>query len=404
MGSSVRRRAYTAVMAVAAAGVAVATALQAAPDAQATVVAHGFSPNLKWTQTLNDPGNPIALSSPNVANLDGQPAVVVGDRGGHVWAFHVNGGSPVGGWPFPAGAPVDSSPSVAPIDANGTDTVYVGTGNAAAPTSGGYQAIAPNGTSQWFVQETNPSTDVTDPHSAVSASMTVGAYAGGYGVEAGSLGQYTYALTAGGGAMMAGFPWFSADSVFSTAAVADLYSDGNTEIISGGDSSAGLAYGETYANGGHIRILSSAGNAGAATPNGGLLCSYDTNQNIDRSSPAVGEFLSGGGVGIAVGDGSYFPGASDTNKIFAINTGCGLAWSETLDGVTADSPALANVTGSGQLDVVEGTQVGGGGTIYVLNGTNGATVWSAGTSGAVIGSPVTADLTGGGYQDVIVPT
>jgi hypothetical protein len=407
MGCSVRR-AYTAglsaVMAVAAAGLTVATALQAAPAAQATEVAHGFSPNLKWTQTLNDPGNPIALSSPNVANLDGQPAVVVGDRGGHVWAFHVNGGSPVGGWPFPAGAPVDSSPSVAPIDANGTDTIYVGTGNAAAPTSGGYQAIAPNGTNQWFVQETNPSTDVTDPHSAVSASMTVGAYAGGYGVEAGSLGQYAYALTAGGGAMMAGFPWFSADSVFSTAAVADLYSDGNTEIISGGDSSAGLAYGETYANGGHIRILSSAGNAGAATPNGGLLCSYDTNQNIDRSSPAVGEFLSGGGVGIAVGDGSYFPGASDTNKIFAINTGCGLAWSETLDGVTADSPALANVTGSGQLDVVEGTQVGGGGTIYVLNGTNGATVWSAGTSGAVIGSPVTADLTGGGYQDVIVPT
>ena len=60
------------------------------------------------------------------------------------------------------------------------------------------------------------------------------------------------------------------------------------------------------------------------------------------------------------------------------------------------------MTGNGQLDVVEGTQAGNG--IYVLNGTNGATVWSATTSGEVIGSPVTADLTGGGYQDVIVPT
>jgi hypothetical protein len=404
MGKSVRRRVCGTVLTVAVVGLALPTLLQAAPAAQATEIAHGFSPDLKWTQTLNDSGNPIALSSPNVANLDGQPAVVVGDRAGYVWAFHLNGGSTVPGWPFPTGAPVDSSPSVAPIDANGTDTVYVGTGNAAAPTSGGYQAIAPNGTSQWFVQESNPSSDSGDPHSAVSASLTVGAYAGGYGVEAGSLGQYTYALTAGGGSMMEGFPWFSADSVFSTAAVADLYSDGNNEIISGGDSSAGLAYGETYSNGGHIRILSSAGNAGAATPNGGLLCQYDTDQNIDRSSPAVGEFLSGGAVGIAIGDGSYFPGASDTDKVFAINTGCGLAWSDTLDGVTADSPALANVTGSGQLDVVEGTQVGGGGTIYVLNGTNGNTVWSAGTTGAVIGSPVTADLTGGGYQDVIVPT
>ncbi len=401
----VRKFGIPGVVTSAAAGLALATVMQAAPAAHGTEIAHGFSPALKWTQTLPDAGNPIALSSPNVADLDGQPAVVVGDRAGSVWAFHLSGGSAVGGWPFHAGAPVDSSPSVAPIDANGTDTVYVGTGNAADPMAGGYQAIAPNGGNQWFVQESNPPTDAADPHSAVSASLTVGAYAGGYGVEAGSLGQYTYALTAGGGAMMGGFPWFSADSVFSTAAVADLYSDGDNEIISGGDSSAGLAYGENYANGGHIRILSSAGNSGAANPNGGLLCQFDTDQNIDRSSPAVGQFLSGGGVGIAIGDGSFFPGASDSNKVFAINTGCGLAWSQTLDGITADSPALANVQGTGQLDVVEGTQTGASsGTIYVLDGTNGNIVWSAGTSGAVIGSPVTADLTGGGYQDVIVPT
>ena len=100
------------------------------------------------------------------------------------------------------------------------------------------------------------------PHSGVLASLTVGNYAGGYGVEAGSLGQNTYALGAGNGAMLGGFPWFQADSVFSTAAVADLYADGNNELISGGDSTAGVAYGQTYSNGGHIRILSSAGNAG----------------------------------------------------------------------------------------------------------------------------------------------
>jgi len=381
-------------------------ALGAAAAAQATEVAHaaGFTATQEWSQTLNDAGNPIALSSPNVANLDGQPSVVVGDRAGGVYAFHIAGGSGVGGWPYDAGAPVDSSPSVAPIAANGRDTVFVGTGNAADPTSGGYQAIAPNGGDQWFVPESNPSTDPT-PHSGVSASLTVDAYAGGYGVEAGSLGQNTYALTATGGAMLGGFPWFSADSVFSTAAVADLYSDGNNEIVSGGDSSAGSAYGQTYGNGGHIRILSSAGNAGTGNPTGGLICQYDTTQNIDRSSPAVGQFLAGGAVGIAVGDGSYYSGASDSNKVFALNTGCGLAWSDTLDGITADSPALADVGGNGQLAVVEGTQTGtSSGTIYALNGSNGAVVWSAPTSGAVLGSPVTADLTGGGYQDVIVPT
>ncbi len=94
-----------------------------------------------------------------MANLDGQPAVVVGDRAGWVYAYHVNGGGPVGGWPYYTGAPIDSSPSVAPINANGTDTVYVGGGNAASPTSGGYFAIGPNGGIQWYVQETNPGSD-----------------------------------------------------------------------------------------------------------------------------------------------------------------------------------------------------------------------------------------------------
>ncbi len=378
------------------------TALQAAPVAQAAQAAHaaGFAANLTWSTTLNDAKNPIALSSPNVANLDGQPAVVVGDRAGWVYALHLSNGSAVGGWPYFAGAPVDSSPSVVPISPNGTDSVFVGSGGTTDPTGGGYQAITNNGHDQWFVQETNPGTDPT-PHSGIAASLTVGSYAGGYGVEAGSLGQNTDALSAGNGAMLGGFPWFQADSVFSTAAVAGLYADDNNEIISGGDSSAGLAYNQTYNNGGHIRILSSAGNAGQPAPNDGLICQYNTNQNIDRSSPAVGQFLGGGGVGIAIGDGSFYGGASDSNKVFAINTGCGLAWSVQLNGVTADSPALADVQGNGQLDVVEGTQAG---TIYVLNGTNGATVWSASTSGQVIGSPVTADLTGGGYQDVIVPT
>ncbi len=389
-------------MVAGAAALIMTTALQAAPVAQATQVAHaaGFAANLKWSTTLNDAKNPVALSSPNVANLDGQPAVVVGDRAGWVYADHLSNGSPVAGWPYFAGAPVDSSPSVAPISPNGTDSVFIGSGNASDPTGGGYQAITNNGHDQWFVQEDNPGTDGT-PHSGVAASLTVASYAGGYGVEAGSLGQNTDALGAGNGAMLGGFPWFQGDSVFSTAAVADLYADDNNEIISGGDSSAGLAYNQTYNNGGHIRILSSAGNAGQPAPNDGLICQYNTNQNIDRSSPAVGQFLAGGAVGIAIGDGSYYGGASDSNRVFAINTGCGLAWSDQLNGTTADSPALADVQGNGQLDVVEGTQAS---TIYVLNGTNGATVWSAATSGQVIGSPVTADLTGGGYQDVIVPT
>ena len=134
-------------MVASAAGLLLAPALQAAPAAQAAEVAHaaGFTATLTWSTMLNDANNPIALSSPNVANLDGQPAVVVGDRAGLVYASHLSNGSTVGGWPYNAGAPVDSSPSVAPVSPNGTDSVFVGTGNAAAPTVGGYQAITNKG-------------------------------------------------------------------------------------------------------------------------------------------------------------------------------------------------------------------------------------------------------------------
>ena len=403
--SPVSKRVTSRHLGAAALGVAAALPVLALVPAATVVQAAqshasmGFAANQTWSVSLGDGGGSVALSSPNVANLDGQPSVVFGTQAGRVWAFHLNGGGQPGGWPYNAGAPINSSPSVAGINAGGTDTVYVGSGDAAAPSSGGYQAISPGGADQWFDTAANPATD--PGNSGVQASMTVGDFAGGLGVEAGNLGQNTYALGAGNGAVFGGYPWFSADSVFSTAATADLYADGNNEIISGGDSSAGLAYGETYGNGGHIRIISSAGNSGTLNPAGGLICQFNTNQNIDRSSPAVGQILAGGGVGIVIGDGSYYGGASDSNKIFAINTGCGLAWSRTLNGITADSPALADVQGNGQLDVVEGTSSS---TVYVLNGTNGGTIWSATTSGEVIGSPVTADLTGGGYQDVIVPT
>ena len=304
---------------------------RAAETAAAAAATPHFAVTQIWQQTLNDPNNEIALSSPNVADLDGQPSVVVGDRGGHVYAFHLSDGAGVAGWPYDAGAPVDSSPSVAPIDAGGLDTVYVGTGNVTTPARGATRPSLPTVATSGSSRRTTRRRDPT-PHSAVSASLTVGGYAGGYGVEAGSLGQNANALAAANGAMLAGFPWFTADSVFSTAALADLYADGNSEIVSGGDSSAGVAYGQTYTDGGHIRILSSAGNAGTGNPAGGLICQYNTTQNIDRSSPAVGQFLSGGAVGIAIGDGSYYPGASDSDKVFAINTGCGLAWSDTLDG------------------------------------------------------------------------
>lgn len=352
---------------------------------------------LCWSYSaLADPTLPIAESSPVVATLDSKgPAVVVGDRTGYLYAYHLADGTAVAGWPVLANAPIDSTPSVAVLTGgSGLGSVFVGTGDAKYPDVGGYAAYGPGGTRLWQIAVQDPP---TDPHPAkgVQASPTVANLQGATDVFAGSLDQESYALDATTGSVLTGWPFFSADSVFSTAAAADLYGDGRDELVMGGSSTAGSAGGQSYPNGGHVRVLDAEG---------ALLYDYDTTQEV-VSSPAVGEFLANGATGIVVGTGTYFPGATDTDTVKAFTTRLGLAWSRTLDGTTSSSPALADVAGTGQLDVVEGADTGRlTGSVYALEGSSGAQIWEVPAVSRIIGSVVTADLSGAGYQDVLVPT
>ena len=150
--SDVRRRAprlsLPASLAAAAAALGLTTTLQAAPVAQAAEVAHaaGFTANQKWSQTLNDAGNPIALSSPNVANLDGQPSVVVGDRGRQ--GVRLPPQRRIGAWPAGPTTPARrSTPRRRWRRSTPTalDTVYVGGGNAASPPRAATRPSPPRG-------------------------------------------------------------------------------------------------------------------------------------------------------------------------------------------------------------------------------------------------------------------
>jgi hypothetical protein len=359
-----------------------------APAAHAAALAT----SLAWQQTLPDAGSPVAQSSPSVATLDGSgPSVVVGDRAGNLWAFHVADGSGTPGWPAHLpGVPIDSTPSATP-DGGGTENVYVGAGNASQPNVGGYFAFNHAGGQLW-------GRNAQDPNGVhgVQASLAVGGLNGVNSVVAPSLGQDAYALDASNGATLPGWPFFTADSGFTTPALADLYGNGQTEVVQGGDSSPGVAYGVTYSAGGHLRVLGAGGN---------LICDHDTNQTVD-SSPAVGNFLAGGQVGIAFGTGSFYPGASDTNALFGSDSHCNIVWRSNLGGNTMGSPAIGDLVGDGSVQVIEGVDTGSGGLVYALNGANGAPLpgWPQATSGRIIGGVVTADLTGGGYNDVLVPT
>jgi hypothetical protein len=370
-----------------------ALAATAAPASAGTAtrhgraVPHGVATSLVWQQTLPDAGAPIGQSSPSVATLDtAGPSVVVGDRTGTLWAFHLSDGRAPGGWPaHTGGAPIDSTPSVASLSGNGLDNVFVGAGNAADARVGGYFGFNSSGQQVWGANATDPNGNY-----GVQASMAVGSADGVTSVTAPSLGQNQYAFNAADGGVLPGWPFFTADSSFSTPSVV-----GNV-LVEGGDSSPGIAYGQTYAPGGHLRILGTGGN---------LLCDQDFDQTVD-SSPAVGNFLGGSATGIAFGTGDYYPGASDTNLLIAANLGCGIVWQANLSGNTASSPALGDLEGDGNVEVVEGVDTGTGGLVWALNGANGGALpgWPQATPGRIIGSVVTADLTGGGYNDVLVPT
>jgi hypothetical protein len=383
----------------------------------------------KWFTELNDTPCGVAMASPVEVSLDGTgPSVEVGDRSGHLYAFHIATTTPPtptspAGWTTGSGATVGpgqgcgisgndggtampatgvdgvSVPGNPPIDStasvqtnNGTSELFFGAGNAFESTVGGYYAFGANATIQWNQIVQNPAGSGAGV--GVQASPSIGQSNGGTFVNAGALGQETYSLNPANGAPLPGWPAFTADSVFSTAAVGDLYGTGHQEVVAGGASTAGIAFGTHYQNGGHLRIFND---------HGGLICAVNTNEEVD-SSPAVGPILPGGALGIAVGTGSFF-GGSDMNTVKVFDTTCHQAWSVLLDGTTGGSPALADVQGNGQLAVVEGTNRGiAGGSVWALNSTTGATIWHTPVIGAVIGSVTTADLAGNGTQDVIVPT
>lgn len=346
---------------------------------------------LVWEQHIADGGGGsyITLSSPNEATLTGGASVVVGDSSGHVYAYHLATGSAVPGWPKDVGAGVTSTPSVVATTSGSTlDTVLVGTGNAASNCVGGYQWLYPGG-SQTLVLATNPATDTVCAHNGVQASMAVGTLQGQTVTVAGSLGQETYAMNAASRKVLSGFPWFQADSNFATPAIGHVESTGANQIVEGGASSAGTAYGKTYTDGGHIRIL---------TASGGLVCEDTTNESIN-SSPAVGPFLSGAATGIVAGTGPTYPSASQHDDVIAVNTSCGQVWAAKLAGTTGyESPAVADVLGNGQLQVVATTRTG---SVYALDGANGAQLWHTQLRYGIIGSPVTMAL-GTGHEDVVV--
>ena len=357
----------------------------AAPPAAAAV-----TPVLKWQRAIGR----VVESSPLAVDLDGDSRddLVVGAWDGRVWALRGTDGADLPGWPRDTGQSVNSSPAVADTDGDGRPEVFVGTGTAAT-NQGAALSFEHDGTQRFRFS----ARDEDHAAPAVHSTPAVGDVRpdGSPDATFGTLGvRGIWSLNQVGGAQP-GFPLQIDDSVFSSAALADVDNDGVPEAIIGGDSSPG---GPVDHRGGMVR---------AVKGDGRIVWEFRINE-IVRSSPSVGDIDGDGSPEIVFGAGDFWNG-SDATKVFALSLDGRLkaGWPQNTDGLTIGSPALADLDGDGRLDVVIGTDIRSAdrGTVWAWNGSggrlNGYPRPFAG--GRVIGSIVTADVDGDGGQDPIVP-
>jgi hypothetical protein len=373
------------------------------PVQSAAAAATGLNPVRVWSRSF--PGVTFRESSPVPANLSTE-AAVVGALDGKVYAFDLATGATEPGWPVTTTDPVNSSPAAADVLGNGHDEIFVGSGEAAtsvaaACSGGGTYAIDYTGAVIWH----NIGSDPDCANQAFHSSFAIGdttAPGAAPSATIGALGLQSPSYNAASGVMNAGWPFYTDDTVFSSPALADLTGSGVDDIIMGGDSTPG---GVINYRGGMMRAITGAGK---------LLWSFPTDEQV-RSSPAIGDVGTMTTPSIVFGTGDFWQdnggGTQDSTSIFSLNFGGSLQWRKDLGGNTLAGPALADVEGNGQADIIEGTSGSpgnpNGGLVWVLDGQGNALPnWAGHPSGGgvVIGGISTADLTGSGYQDLLVPT
>lgn len=356
-----------------------------------------------WPQSV---GVLVDRSSPAVGNLDDDPdlEVVVGTVGKKVYAFNPNG-TLVPGWPATVTGEVNSSPAIGDIDGDGYNEVIVGVGWQDLTNDGAIYAFRRNGQVMpgWPVVTQDLNLGPNGHPDGVFATPALADLDldGKLDVVVGGFDQYLYALRYTGQAVAGSWPFFLYDSTWSSAAVGDLDRDGEVEIVIGAYTHAGFPPGVTTIDGGGIMWVLSR--TGAVKP--GWPRAFDL--HID-SSPALGDLDGDGDLEIVVGTG-HEPGATAGRKVYAMHhNGTDVAgWPVSTGAYVWPSPALADLDGNGLPEVIVSCDDG---KLYAWK-SNGALLagWpvqplnESGLNGGMSGSPVAVDLDGNGTPEVLVP-
>lgn len=404
----------------------------------------GFS-----TASYSVPGGIVENSSPTLADVtgDGIPEILVGTttcRGNqsgtctynHAGVIAIYRGDGTLLWFRDVGASINSAPAVGDINNDGYSEVVVSFGGSVVDSArnGGVIAYDRYGNQLWRFDTQDFGGDGYNDGVFSSPTLCDVNNDGYMEIAFGSWDQRIYLLSHQGLSLWqdlpTGYPggpgYFNADSIWSTAACADLNGDGYREIIIGADISHGtLPDGTPVQDGGFIYIFDKDGSA---------LVRRHLPETI-FAAPAVGDLDGDGKLEIVSGTGWYWwnaHGRTEQPYVFVFDTGKVFdnsllnsdpaklpfypGWPKTTDYPGFSSPALADLDVDGDLEIVIGTgrpdlendAIPGAGSVYAWHHNGGLVQgWpvhptnAQGNDMQIISSPTIGDVDGDGSIEIL---
>ncbi|MHB0877285.1 MAG: FG-GAP repeat domain-containing protein [Anaerolineae bacterium] len=388
-------------------------------------------------------GGNVVESSPTIADIDGDGVTEVlvgttaqrGSSGGHQDPSQLvvyDGGFIYG---VNAPGPIAGAPTVADIDGDGRQEIIVSIGGDVGDQDQhgmviAYRYSAGAFSEVWRFRTQDWAPWVDGLSEGVFATPTVCNLDGDSRREIafGAWDQHFYVLNADGTQR---WSYYNADTIWSSMACADLNGDGRDELIGGADiTGAGILPDGTHTqNGGFVYVFNSVGN---------VLVRRFVPEAV-YSSPAVGDLDRDGSQEIVVGTSWYWWGEAvragqnpPAPNVYAFSTANVFGslpyadptklpvlpgWPRLTDYPGFSSPALADLDGDGDLEVIIGTGdpynsgpdgFPGAGSVYAWHHT-GALVsgWPVtptnmqGNNSFVRSSPTVGDVDGDGAQEVV---
>lgn len=340
-------------------------------------------------------GTFVRYSSPVLENLDTDTdlEIVVGGSDGRLYAVNHDGTS-LSGFPYNTGqgAAIESSPAIGDIDNDGQMEIIFGAGSTFTPNAhGGLYAIDTNGSLLWQFYTGDFNGDGW--RDGVYSTPALGDIDGDGKLEVvfGAWDGYVRALNGEDGSVL--WQVFVRDTVWSSPALGDIDRDGYLDVVIGVDAHAESAFGTP--DGGSLHVFTRDGAEMPGFP-----------QHIDeiiQSSPALGDIDGDGWLDIVVGTGGYY-GRGRQVHAWDHNGNYLSGWPKSTGDYCSSSPALGDIDGDGELEVVIGCNDG---KIYAWNAdgsqkfatqvhnSGGSSQWGISTS------PILADVDGDGTPEIL---